>query len=562
MVVVRRRAASGGVTVQAIAGNDAVFLGLDLTAEARDGCLGFAVHRTDHTEHEGHWLAGFKTFESVVPEPDPRVVYRTLDHPLQTFYWGDYSAKPAHDYGYRVVPRYGAPATLEDRPGVEATVEISTSDPGEGTHGIYFNRGFAASQAYTLQFGKSPDKLSPAKRKAALKWLSRGLFEAILAYIGQAKNRRLRAARAAVYEFTQPDVLAAFRTAHEDGADVQIVYHALDDETGNANRDAIAAAGLPDAILKARTHASIAHNKFIVLLPQARGRPRRRCRSGPARRTSREGGIFGHSNVGHEVRDPDVAARYLEFWSDLLGDPEQAPLRDWVSDESPFDPDAPAAPASRRSSVRDTGSRRSGATRRGSAPRCVSAHITGPFGLNTLFEEQLTSYTGDALHYVLLDRVDNNQVAWSASHRVFVSVGSEGGPDELSRWAQEHLTGFNAHVPYLHTKILLLDPTSADPTVITGSANFSPDSTSSNDENMLVIPADLDVADVYLTEYARIFNHFYARFWASELGKHDHDPQTHSYLDETPAWQAPYFAHGNPKPLQRVLFSSLVSGND
>ena len=559
MDVVRRRATSDGVTVQAIAGNHAVFLGLDLTDEARHGCLGFAVHRTDHTEHESHWLAGFKTFKSVVPEPDPHVVYRTLQHPLQTFYWGDYSAKPAHDYSYRVVPRYGAPAALEDRHGVEATVDISTGDPGEGVHGIYFNRGVAASQAYALQFKKSPDKLSAAKRKAALEWLSRGLFEAILAYIRQAKNGD-SALRAAVYEFTQPDVLAAFRKAHEDGADVRIVYHALDDEAGNANRDAIATAGLPDAILKARTHASIAHNKFIVLC-RKHGAGLSPVSVWTGSTNLSQGGIFGHSNVGHEVRDPVVAGRYLEFWSELLDDPEQVPLRDWVSDKSPFDPGAPPAPGIQTifSPRHGLAPLRSYAARFGGAG--VSGHITGPFGLNTLFEEQLTSDHGDALHYVLLDQVDNNQAAWSASHRVFVSVGSEGGPDELSRWAQEHLTGFNAHVPYLHTKILLLDPTTAEPTVITGSANFSPDSTSSNDENMLVIPADLEVADVYLTEYARIFNHFYARFWASELGKHDHDPQTHSYLDETPAWQNAYFAHGNPKPLQRVLYSSLVAGN-
>ncbi|HST16913.1 MAG TPA: phospholipase D-like domain-containing protein [Gaiellaceae bacterium] len=560
MDVVRRRASSGGVTVQAIAGNHAVFLGLDLDESARDGCLGFAVHRTDHTEHEGYWLAGFKTFESVVPKPDPHVVYRTLDHPLQTFYWGDYSAKPAHDYSYRIVPRYGAPAALENRAGVEATVDVSTSDPGKGMHGIYFNRGVAASQAYTLQFGKSPDKLAPAKREAALKWLSRGLFEAILAYIGQAAGADF-ALRAAVYEFTQPDVLAAFLAAHENGADVRIVYHALDDEAGNANRDAIAAAGLPDAILKARTHAAIAHNKFIVL-----------CRKHAVdlepvtvwtgSTNLSEGGIFGHSNVGHEVRDPDVAARYLEVWAELHDDPEQAPLRDWVSEKSPFDPDAPPAPGVQTifSPRHGLAPLRSYASRFGGAS--VSAHITGPFGLNTLFENALTSYTGDALHYVLLDQADNNQAAWSTSHRVFVSVGSEGGPDELSRWAHEHLTGFNVHVPYLHTKILLLDPTTAEPTVITGSANFSPDSTSSNDENMLVVPADLEVADVYLTEYARIFNHFYARFWASELGKDDHDPKTHSFLEETPDWQKPYFAHGNPKPLQRVLYSSLVAGND
>ena len=97
--------------------------------------------------------------------------------------------------------------------------------------------------------------------------------------------------------------------------------------------------------------------------------------------------------------------------------------------------------------------------------------------------------------------------------------------------------------------------------VITGSANFSPASTDANDENMLVVHDDLDVADVYLTEYSRIFNHFYARWWAAQLGHGTADAETHSYLDETPAWQDPYFAAGNPKPLQRTLYSSMVGGN-
>jgi hypothetical protein len=87
----RKRNANGGVTVQAIAGNHAVFLGLDLDATVRAGCLGFAIHRTDHDENEQYWLAGFKTFEPIVPIPDPDTIYSTRDHPLQTFYWGDYT---------------------------------------------------------------------------------------------------------------------------------------------------------------------------------------------------------------------------------------------------------------------------------------------------------------------------------------------------------------------------------------------------------------------------------------------------------------------------------------
>jgi hypothetical protein len=58
----RCRVQSGGTTVQAIAGNHAVFFGFDLTEDARPGCLGFALHRVDRTENEAYFLSGFKTF--------------------------------------------------------------------------------------------------------------------------------------------------------------------------------------------------------------------------------------------------------------------------------------------------------------------------------------------------------------------------------------------------------------------------------------------------------------------------------------------------------------------
>jgi phosphatidylserine/phosphatidylglycerophosphate/cardiolipin synthase-like enzyme len=46
---------------------------------------------------------------------------------------------------------------------------------------------------------------------------------------------------------------------------------------------------------------------------------------------------------------------------------------------------------------------------------------------------------------------------------------------------------------------------------VTGSANFSKASTNDNDENMLVIRGDRRVADIYFTEFNRLFNHYYMR---------------------------------------------------
>ena len=47
---------------------------------------------------------------------------------------------------------------------------------------------------------------------------------------------------------------------------------------------------------------------------------------------------------------------------------------------------------------------------------------------------------------------------------------------------------------------------SDDPIVVTGSANFSEASTNDNDENMLIIRGDERVADIYFTEFNRLFN--------------------------------------------------------
>ena len=75
------------------------------------GAWDSALHREDHTEGEAYWIPGFKTFRSVVPQPSATTIYTTDKHPIQGMWWGDYSAKPAHDYTYKIVPVYGTPAS-------------------------------------------------------------------------------------------------------------------------------------------------------------------------------------------------------------------------------------------------------------------------------------------------------------------------------------------------------------------------------------------------------------------------------------------------------------------
>ena len=99
---------------------------------------------------------------------------------------------------------------------------------------------------------------------------------------------------------------------------------------------------------------------------------------------------------------------------------------------------------------------------------------------------------------------------------------------------------------YIHSKFLLKDPLGSDPIVVTGSANFSDASTNDNDENMLVIRGNQRVADIYFTEFNRLFYHYYFRsvqertrkmLSAAEKKKQD---QKSLFLDETDGWLAAY----------------------
>jgi hypothetical protein len=170
---------NGGLKVHAVAGTYVVLLGFDLAEADCDGLLGFSIHRTDHTENEAYYLTGMKAFAETDPGFPPGLQYSTKDHPIQSFQWADYSAKPGHHYTYTITAKKGTPAHLTSH--AKTVVDITTESPETGDHDIYFNRAVAASQAYVRRFGDRAPEDVPNRK--AFEWLSRGLYEALETFI-------------------------------------------------------------------------------------------------------------------------------------------------------------------------------------------------------------------------------------------------------------------------------------------------------------------------------------------------------------------------------------------
>lgn len=95
-----------------------------------------------------------------------------------------------------------------------STVELRVRTEEPGVHGVWFNRGVYASQAYAERFKNLHPRDVP--NREAWRWLSRGLEEALLAFIGTADGDRGQL-RAALYEFEYLPVLTAFRVAADTG---------------------------------------------------------------------------------------------------------------------------------------------------------------------------------------------------------------------------------------------------------------------------------------------------------------------------------------------------------
>jgi phosphatidylserine/phosphatidylglycerophosphate/cardiolipin synthase-like enzyme len=344
------------------------------------------------------------------------------------------------------------------------------------------------------------------------------------------------------------------------------------------NLRTIEAFGLGENVTRREARSDdIAHNKFMVRL--VGGDQPAEVWTGSTNMS--QGGISGQTNVGHWVRNRAVASQFVRYWDLLAGDPggrdgdtpaakraKNNAFRAAVADMSPVPADLTSVPAGVTvafSPRPDDDLLTSYAALLDSAGE--QACITLAFTVSSAFKDVLKDNTPRSqLAFLLLEKKDRPSprsrtafVALNASNNVYEAWGSF-LEHPVYQWAKETnagLLGLNQHVSYIHSKFMLVDPLSADPIVVTGSANFSAASTTDNDENMLIVRGDRRVADIYLTEFNRLFNHYYFRSVTEDQAAHHREPDKASlFLSETADWQKKY-APGSFKAKRLALYRDM-----
>jgi phosphatidylserine/phosphatidylglycerophosphate/cardiolipin synthase-like enzyme len=572
----------GKLRVVAIAGTRAILIALDMDDADRKGLKGFAM-RSGKAGGPLQWLSGMKVFKSLAPSSVPKgksLHFTTDKNPIQSFLWSDYEATGDTEYSFEVSAMFGDPGSLQPRHVV--AFKIKTEQENDGRHGVWFNRGAIASQAFADQFQNA--SLTEAKYNdpdnKEVAWLSRGLLEACLKYIDDVPKGD--ALRVVAYEFTYQRVILALKKAFERGVDVKIVYHATP-----PNKKAIEAAGLPqenakgETILFERTRPQTPHNKFIVHLEH--GTKPVSVWTGSTNFTP--SGFLGQTNVGHLVTDGGIAGIYLKLWDGLKDNPGSGTALSNAMALSP-NPDnlvgkgvTPIFSRRPNDAMLDWyGSRIKDAA--------TSSMFTGAFSVDPKLLAPIAT-PGPSMRFILLERpptaainaaVKNNPADVSVSFGAILGKMHDHPQEEersgkdaegnstkkfvpipkfnIEKWfldeELERRSG-DGFVFFIHTKFLLVDPLSNDPLVCTGSANFSGASLNSNDENMILVRGDTRVADIYLTEYDRIFRHFYSRDIANSIAEHG-KVVNFALLDDTDTWSNEYFSPQSPKRHRREMF--------
>ncbi len=533
------RAENSELSGAALTGTHSAIIGWDLKDPAdRMGLLGFAIRRSDIDSATGEvlrldWLGGYKRFE----ETDPGIVgdVSSLQAPFQRFRWNDYTLRTNREYLYEVFPMRGTPANLVR--GDEAlSFHISPSPEDLDDFGIYVNRGVTAAMAYLSRFRD----LHPSDvGEQAYGWLSRGLKESLLGFIGQAQPGE--ALHVAIYEFFDHQVAQAFKDAIDKGVDVHIVHDAKPGKKSTAESEqVIQHFGLQNHRTK-RDTVNISHNKVVIHL--VGGTPKQ-VWTGSANFS--ENAFYFQTNTALIVRDAETVQYYEDYFQALKSNPSKADSKtanraimdlanahtDGFAEKNFFSP-------IRQKEILETSIELIGKAE-------SAVLISAPFGVDKNMVAAFQNNSPDIVEYGLVNTTARKKIEpfMKRCTRFFTPTRLE---TYMGRsWDAK---AFGAHK--IHAKTLVIDPWGDNPQVLIGSANFSNASCSDNDENALLISGNKRLAAVIATEFMRMYDHYKSRFYIDLLSTGE------VYLEPDEEWSRTAFSpnSNSHKFRDRVVFS-------
>jgi len=503
------------------------------------GCRGFLLERERRggTVEEVENRVGFAADQPKAGEHRP-----SSEWPLQRFNWTDHAADAGNEVRYRATAMLGtAPGRPFARgPASRWSAWVKLGPGVGGGMACFFNRGLVLSQ-FVARYLRD-HQLTPAQFKAQLKASVDPVFRAFLQgdlglalfALLQSGGKPGAALHAALYELDDAQIEAAMIAL---GAHLNLILANGSDKSGDGNAAARAhlnANGIPtiDRLLKSK---GLGHNKFVVA---SKAGVAKQVWTGSTNWSTT--GLCTQVNNALLIADAPLAAHCQAQW-DRLRDASPP-----VLSPAGFPPllvaanDAPKTFAvgtakaevwfTRSSDGRDMAALR--AVVSGAKQSVLFLMFTpGKQGLHTLaaarakepgmYVRGVVSTLGNTsadndINFLDIGLVSSDQVFKPDRYSVAQPQGIEQG---FGAWiAEVTRTDFLAQVGHaiVHSKVLVIDPLSEAPVVVTGSHNFSASASEKNDENFVIVRGHKRLAAAYATNIMSVYQHYRFRAYVRQ----------------------------------------------
>ena len=479
--------------------------------------------------------------------------------PFQRFNWTDHAVDVGNRVRYRVTAMIdtGGGRPYSDGPASNWTPWATLSSDAGGKFSCFFNRGLVLSQ-FVARYLKEK-KLTPAKFKAQLKKSVdpkfRGFLEGDLgAKIAQilkdakVKDTQLHAALYELGDAKLEDAMIAL------GSKLHLILaNGSDPADGNAAaRKHLNDAGIItiNRMLKSK---GLGHNKFVVL---SNNKGPLAVWTGSTNWSTT--GLCTQVNNGLLIGDKEVAQLYRTHWDELkdasppkldpAGFPEVLVAANDKSHSFTIGGAKVEIWFTRTSDGRDMEALRNLIT---SAQDSILflMFTPGKAGLHTLAGQRanekgmyvrgvvstLGTTQADSDKNVLeINLVSSNQ-QFKPDH--YTVVQPQSVEVDLGPWiAEVTRKTFLSQIGHaiVHSKVLVIDPLSKTPVVVTGSHNFSAPASEKNDENLVIVRGHKKLSIAYAAYVMSVYQHYRYRSYVREMLAQGKKPW--SYLDDDDHW--------------------------
>jgi len=589
----------GKVIAKAYTSPTLVLLAMDWPDGAKfDDFLGFAILRTPgfHPGEKDGFLFNKISFSPPTPQSQPLPSNLA---PFQKFVWWDAGINDADrgkTFKYTITPVRGTgPNDLKMQQDAATIVIVPLPKVEEDDISTWFNRAVVSSQAFSREFPDPTKKIDDV-----MKWLANGLQEAFPKLFKGAAD-----VNGAIYHLTDKEwVMPALKGFK---GNLSLVY----ENRKNDQTDGPAIKQLKSSKFtgKGRTKTNIMHDKFLVDTKSGR------VLMGSANFTPE--GLTYQANLLHIFNAPKLAQLYTARQKLLQGDPTVGDTAKGAAWSAPvkvgkasvrvfFSPEPKGKRASIDTVIKAIKNAKSSVMFcmfSPTDPALIRALLATSdrkkllFGmLNSISDPSKKKKKGDdpsssgeapreptentkvQVELFNRSRKDKKVVAYSYFHKGLAPAGF------LPEFSTVDLSSRSTLAPpkpgkkggppavHIHHKFIIIDADTSDPTIYTGSANLSANSTNHNDENLLEITGSPELARTYLAEFMRIYDHYRARaLWniahpasAKGAGKKPKKPSaaaakkiadTFTLKTTRDEWVKGAYKRGTPEFLQRTTLA-------